>query len=342
MRPPYKGPAGTPAMTGPRSRIVAIVVTHDRPALLRRCLAALRGQHRAPDLIIVVDDASPGPATADAVAAFPGVRHLRHLVNRGGAAAYCTGIEAALAAGADLVWLMDDDAQPADPGCLGRLAERAAGGAGIAAPLVLDHEAPARLAFPIRLQGRTRFTVAELGGIPLVERFAHLFNGALVSAEVFERIGLPDPRFVCRGDEVEFLHRALRAGVTVCTDTAARILHPSARREINPILFGAFYATVPLTETKRRHQFRNRGHIFRAYGLWTYLIADVIRYGAHFLLRRRPDPIGFRAWLAATSEGWRGTFLRQPQTERRHEEVTAPLTPSPATEPGTLQRDAAA
>jgi rhamnopyranosyl-N-acetylglucosaminyl-diphospho-decaprenol beta-1,3/1,4-galactofuranosyltransferase len=332
-----------PAVAGPRPNIIAVVVTHDRPALLRHCMAALRSQQRAPDAIIVVDDASPGTATAEAVAAIPGVRHLRHLVNRGGAAAYCTGIEAALKAGADLIWLMDDDAQPADPGCLGRLAECAANGAGIAAPLVLDHEEPSRLAFPIRLQGRTRFTVAELGEVPVVDGFAHLFNGALVAADVFVAIGLPDPRFVCRGDEVEFLRRALRAGVTVRTDTAARILHPSGRREISPILFGTFYATVPQTEAKRRHQFRNRGHIFRAYGMWAYLAADVIRYGAHFLLRRRPDPKGFRAWLSATSEGWRGGFLRQPQPERPHEEVTAAWpSQTSANEPAPRRRDAAA
>jgi rhamnopyranosyl-N-acetylglucosaminyl-diphospho-decaprenol beta-1,3/1,4-galactofuranosyltransferase len=321
----------------PARTVVAVVVTHDRAALLRRCLQALRAQRRAPDAVVVVDDASPGPDTAAAVAASPGVRHLRHAANRGGAAAYRTGIEAALAAGADLVWLMDDDARPAHAGCLERLIALAEAGTGIAAPLVLDGDDPERLAFPIRLAGRTRFRVAELGAATRVEGFAHLFNGALVRSEVFGAVGLPDPRFVGRGDEVEFMLRALRAGVAVRIDTAARFLHPGSRPEIHPILFGAFYATVPLTEAKRRLQFRNRGHIFRAYGMWHYLAADVVRYGCHYLLRSRPDPLGFWRWLTATAAGWGGGFMRASGPPR---DYVLPAAPQSGEGDAGLRRDA--
>jgi len=308
----------------PAPVVVAVVVTHDRAVLLRQCLDGIQAQRRAPDGIIVVDDASPGLDTAATVAAFPGVRHIRHNARSGGAAAYCTGIETALAAGADLIWLMDDDARPANDRCLECLLALAETNMGIAAPLVLDHENPARLAFPIRLAGRTRFLVEELEGVVRIEGFAHLFNGALMWAEVFDVIGLPDPRFVCRGDEVEFMLRALRSGIGISIDTTAHFLHPSSRSEIRPILFGAFYATVPNTEAKRQYQFRNRGHIFRAYGLWTYLVADIVRYACHYLAHRRPDPTGFVRWLTATASGWRGAFLRAPPPDRAHVEVVAP------------------
>jgi rhamnopyranosyl-N-acetylglucosaminyl-diphospho-decaprenol beta-1,3/1,4-galactofuranosyltransferase len=299
-------------------RTVAVVITYDRALLLRRCLISLHAQSRQPDAIIVVDDASPGLATAAAIATFPGVRHVRHATNCGGAAAYCTGVEVALADGADLVWMMDDDALPADEDCLERLVALAEAGAGLAAPLVLDHEDPERLAFPIRLAGRTRFLAKDLDGATSIEGFAHLFNGALIRAETFGAIGLPDPRFISRGDEVEFLLRALRAGIVVRIDIGTRFLHPSARPEIHPILLGRFYATVPLTATKRRVQFRNRGYIFRTYGMWHYLTADIIRYGCHYLARRRPDLLGFAHWLAATAEGWVGGFMRTPAPQRSH------------------------
>jgi rhamnopyranosyl-N-acetylglucosaminyl-diphospho-decaprenol beta-1,3/1,4-galactofuranosyltransferase len=318
-------PAGVDPVRQEAARtVVAVVVTYDRAALLRCCLESLGAQRRAPDAVVVVDDASPGPDTAAAIATYPGVRHVRHTANLGAAAAYRTGIEAALAAGADLVWLMDDDARPAHADCLERLIALAGAGTGIAAPLVLDHDDRERLAFPIRLAGRTRFRVEELGGAVRIEGFAHLFNGALVRSEVFGTIGLPDPRFVCRGDEVEFMLRARRAGVAVRIDTVARFLHPGSRPEIHPILFGAFYATVPLTEAKRRLQFRNRGHIFRAYGMWHYLAADVVRYGCHYLLRSRPDPQGLWRWMTATATGWDGGFMRAPAPVRDHVAVTAP------------------
>jgi rhamnopyranosyl-N-acetylglucosaminyl-diphospho-decaprenol beta-1,3/1,4-galactofuranosyltransferase len=263
-----------------------------------------------------VDDASPGSETAAVVAAFPRVSYVRHLSNCGGAAAYRTGVEVALSVGADVVWLMDDDARPAGTDCLERLVSSTEVGTGVAAPLVLDEDDPERLAFPIRRGGRTRFRAAEFDAVKYVEGFAHLFNGVLVRTEVFRTIGLPDPRFVCRGDEVEFMLRARRAGITVRIDTKARFLHPSSRPEIHPILFGLFYATLPLTEAKRKLQFRNRGYIFRAYGMWHYLLADIVRYGCHFLFRWHPDPLGFWRWLAATASGWGGRFMRSPPPER--------------------------
>ncbi len=299
--------AAEPTRPGPR--VVAVVVTRDRPALLRRCLAAVAGQTRPPDETLVVDNDSPGPETGAAVAAFPGVRHLRMPANLGGAGGFHIGAETALRAGADLVWLMDDDGRPQDPHCLQRLLAGAEPN-GIVAPLVLDAEAPERLAFPIRLRGRTRFHAAEVAGHPRIGGFANLFNGALVGAGLFRAVGLPEPRFFIRGDEVEFLYRALRAGLPVRIETAARFLHPSSRPELRPIMFGLFYAVDPATDAKRRHLFRNRGHIFRAYGMWGYLAGDVARYGWYYLVSRRLDLGGFGRWLGATAAGLRGDFLR--------------------------------
>src|SRR4051812_49350220 len=88
-------PVGTPTPSfhedaGP---VVAVVVTHDRPVLLESCLRAVRMQRRAPDLVIVVDNAS-GPETAAVIARFEGTRTLRLAENLGGAAGFRAGIDA--------------------------------------------------------------------------------------------------------------------------------------------------------------------------------------------------------------------------------------------------------
>ncbi len=70
-----------------------------------------------------------------------------------------------------------------------------------------------------------------------------------------------------------------------------------------------FYATLPLDPGKRFYQFRNRGWIFRHYGLWHWLAADAVRYGWFYLATRR-DPRGFMAWADATWAGLRGGFMR--------------------------------
>jgi len=304
--------------------IAAVIVTHDRPVLLRHCLVALTTQRRLPDQIIVVDNASPGPETAQVLRDFPQVQHLRLEHNLGGAGGFQAGIIRALEGGAGAVWLMDDDGCPRDESCLEQLLASALEGGELVAPLVLDIEDLSRLAFPIRLQGHTHHLRTDVTAQRRIMDFAHLFNGALIRRGTFLRIGLPDPRYVIRGDEVEFLYRALRAGIRVHTETGCHFLHPSSRSEISPIMFGLFYAVEPNTTMKRYFQFRNRGQIFQAYGMWRYLLADIVRYSWFYIVNRRMDLPGLAHWFAATAEGWRGDFLEQPWNDA--ESVALPTT----------------
>ena len=97
-------------------RIVAVVVTFNRLALLQRLVTRLRETEGLAE-ILVVDNASTD-GTGEWLAAQPApVRALRLPDNRGGAGGFHAGLEAAVADGADLVWLMDDDGIP-EPDCL--------------------------------------------------------------------------------------------------------------------------------------------------------------------------------------------------------------------------------
>ena len=290
-------------------RCVCIVVTRDRPALLAQCLDAVQRQTRRPDLVIVVDNAS-GPETQAVLATRAAVSVLRLPTNTGGAGGYCAGIRRALDCGADWLWIMDDDGRPCTPGCLASLLDTAgATAADLVGPLVVDVDDPDRLAFPIRTRGQTRFRVNEMEDQGPIEGFAHLFNGALIHAGLVRRIGLPDPRFFIRGDEVEFLYRARRAGARIVLDVATRFLHPGSHAEIHPILAGAFYAVWPQDPVKQYFQVRNRAYIFLRYRMWLFLAADVVRYGAFFLITRQGDVAGFCRWFAASCAGWSGRFM---------------------------------
>ncbi len=301
--------------------VVTLIVTRNRHALLARCLQAVWSQQRRPELVIVIDNASDEPVQP-VLAPYPGVRLLRLCRNQGPAAAFGAGITEALAAGAGYVWMMDDDGMPADRGCLSALLATAeAERADLASPLIRDIDRPERLAFPIRRRGRTRFTAASLGPALLIADFAHLFNGALIAAEVFSRVGLPDARLFIRGDEVEFLLRMRRAGLRLVTDRRVAFLHPCSDREIHPILGGWFYAVVPDDETKRFYQFRNRGWIFARYRMWGWLAADHLRYACWYLPRAR-DPAGYARWLRLT---WSGVLGR---IEPQQPVAAAPLRPA--------------
>lgn len=287
-------------------RVVAIMVTRNRPLLLARCLQAVWSQDRRPDLVIVVDNASDQPIDP-VLAPYPGSRALRLSHNLGPAAGFGVAIREALGSGADFVWMMDDDGVPGDRSCLASLLATASDEkADLVSPLILDIDQPDRLAFPIRQCGRTRFTAATLQDTRLIDDFAHLFNGALIDTRVFQRIGLPDPRLFIRGDEVEFMLRARRAGLRILTDRRVTFLHPSCGPEVHPILGGRFYAMVPNDATKCFYQFRNRGWIFARYRMWSWLAADHVRYACWYLSGAR-DPRGYLRWLRDT---WTGVLGR--------------------------------
>ena len=101
-------------------KVIAVVVTYNRRDLLLESLAAVLAQTRAPDQVIVVDNASEDGTAAAVRDQFPAV-HLAELRrNSGGAGGFAGGMALALADGADLIWLMDDDTVP-EPGALAAL-----------------------------------------------------------------------------------------------------------------------------------------------------------------------------------------------------------------------------
>src|SRR5215471_18922130 len=107
-------------MTGAASRpatplapqVAAVVVTYNRRDLLLEALAAVSAQTRAPDTVIVVDNASSDGTAAAVLAKFPAVRLAELTRNSGGAGGFAYGMAQALASHADLIWLMDDDTVP--------------------------------------------------------------------------------------------------------------------------------------------------------------------------------------------------------------------------------------
>ena len=98
-------------------RILAAVVTHNRRDLLGRCLDHLERQDRAPDTILVIDNASSDGTPAMLQAR--GTLTIRQ-ENLGSAGGWHRAIAHALEAGFDAIWLMDDDGYP-DPGALAQL-----------------------------------------------------------------------------------------------------------------------------------------------------------------------------------------------------------------------------
>lgn len=296
--------------------VYAVVVTHRRVEQLTESLKALVAQTRAPDHVIVVDNdfASGDTAVRDLVAGQPvPCTYLGSRRNLGGAGGFALGILHALAAGADWVWLADDDGRPADSGVLAallacasqhRLAE--------VSPMVCNIDDPSRLAFPLRRGLVWRREVSELrsGGGDLLPGIASLFNGALFTADALDAVGVPDLRLFMRGDEVEVHRRLVRSGLAFGTCLTAAYLHPCGSAEFKPILGGRMHTQYPDNAVKRYFTYRNRGYLMAQPGMRRLLVQEWLRFGWFFLVSRRWDMAGLAEWVRLRRLGRREQFAK--------------------------------
>jgi rhamnopyranosyl-N-acetylglucosaminyl-diphospho-decaprenol beta-1,3/1,4-galactofuranosyltransferase len=221
-------PAPDPAQP---PRVAAVVVTYNRRDLLLEALAAIQAQTRAPATVIVVDNAS-ADGTADAVRAkFPAVRLAELASNHGGAGGFAYGMSLALADGADLIWLMDDDTVP-EPGALAALlaarerhpapppalvASRVVWTDGRAHPMNTPRTKP----FANKAE---RLAAAAAGCTPV--RSAS-FVSVLVDAAEARRRGLPQADYFLWNDDFEFTTRLLRGNAGLLCP-ASVVVHKTA------------------------------------------------------------------------------------------------------------------
>ena len=196
--------------------VCAVVVTHNRLALLRECLTALAAQTRPPDQVLVVDNASTDETLEALARDFPEAGVLALPTNQGGAGGFHEGLRAAHAGGSDWVWLMDDDTI-ARPDALAELVAACADHPDLPSPLLLASKAEwedGRL-HPMNLPGFERYRpelvirAAEHGLLPLRTT---TFVSVLVSREAVDRFGLPPKHFFIWSDDIEYTARILRGG----------------------------------------------------------------------------------------------------------------------------------
>ena len=223
--PNFKGqslryPTDAPVVTRAKS-VCAVVVTYNRKVMLAEGIAALLGQTRVPDQIVVIENCSTD-GTLDYLqrqkfSDHPKVRVIQMPANIGGAGGFAKAAEYASESGFDWCWMMDDDVLP-ERDCLQNLLERGRGSvrtpARLSEPFDIFH-LPARrfdLSRPLRRYRNRRelFQVsaenlADDRGCYVVEDFA--FEGLLISSDTLRRAGLPRADFFINADDYEYALR---------------------------------------------------------------------------------------------------------------------------------------
>lgn len=219
-------------------RVWAVVVTHNRKALLRECLVALAAQTRPPDHVLVVDNASTDGTAGEVRARFPDVELLVLAENGGSSGGFNRGLKAANAGGAGWTWLMDDDTIP-EPEALAELLAAPDALEGLPRPLLLASKVrwTDGSLHPMNAPGFERdrpelvIRAARSGLIPLRTT---TFVSLLVSREAVDRHGLPHEHFFIWSDDIEYTARILRHGAGYLVPTSV-VCHktPSAHTAIS-------------------------------------------------------------------------------------------------------------
>lgn len=207
-------------------RIAAVVVTHNRCALLKRHLDGLRRQTHPLDAIYAVNVASTDD-TCVYLDSCSDVTAIHLTENVGGAGGFHAGITRAVADGFDWVWCGDDDGLAAEDALEKLVSAMAETDATFLNCIVVNADDRTKPAFFMQAGGQLITTVEEARRDGRLHAGAAPFNGTLIHRSIVEELGPPCPALFIWGDELEYERRVKRAGKEVFTVTDAEYYHPA-------------------------------------------------------------------------------------------------------------------
>jgi len=210
-------------------KITAVVVTFNRLALLKECIAGLKRQTVPLAEIIVVNNGS-SDGTDGWLAGEQGLTVVTQ-GNLGGSGGQHTGIGKAMEGNPDWVWLMDDDAEPYPDALEKLLPFLDADSIAAAATSVIDRDGKLQLVH--RGEYDYRRLTKEYGCRPVSESEYNktsvpvgyaTFVGIIVNAKAIKAIGLPKKELFLHFDDIEYSLRLSRFGRIVLVP-GSRMLH---------------------------------------------------------------------------------------------------------------------
>lgn len=259
-------------------KVIAVVVTYNRPFLLCRCLNAINDQTQKPEHIIVIDNNSKDDCQEifnkficeNKILFNIPISWIKLEQNIGGAGGFSKGIQEACKLNADYIWLMDDDGYP-EKDCL-RILLLSSGPHLFIGPLVLDDKDKNKFSFPLRLSGtlktirdKVEFNKIFHSDKSLILGILLPFNGVLLPTHNIENIGLPIKDFFIWGDEVEYTKRFLKKGGKIGIVKNALFFHPSYNKLGSKMLWGLLSYNDPDSEIKLYCYCRNKIYISKFY-----------------------------------------------------------------------------
>jgi rhamnopyranosyl-N-acetylglucosaminyl-diphospho-decaprenol beta-1,3/1,4-galactofuranosyltransferase len=279
----------TAAELGPS--VVALVLTHNAPSALARCLEAIAGQTVRPGSVIVVDNATEPPVHMDRVEGgtrppLP-VSVVRSDTNLGPAGGWALAFEELLAASDEFAWVMDDDIVP-DPECL----ETLLGEAG--------EDPKSAFVFPRAVQPDG--SVGEWGS----------WCGFVISRHIVEQVGVPRAELFWWAEDNEYCHwRIPQAGYARRLVDGAVVQHDAVRQGARVPLWKYYY--------EARNMLYLHLHVMHRVGWYPRNVTKLV---ARALLRERGRRLAcLRTIALGLSDGAMGRLGIRFPVEPMHEQT---------------------
>lgn len=285
----------------------AVVVTYNRLADLKKCLASLQAQTLPLDGITVINNGSTD-GTDEWLADQTGLTVVTQ-ANLGGAGGFATGIDTAHKAGYTWLWCMDDDCLAA-PDALETLLTSPNIGPCIKNCVSISNQDDSELAFYVDRPNRSYRKVTDMTQFDLVYGVASFFNGTLIHSEVVKTIGLPDKKLFIWGDEVEYMTRAIKMGYPVVTVPRSVFYHPPSFDRNGIPWPGAW---------KQYYAVRNQRRVFQnihgdKYGLMVFLRWSMKETMQQAVAKRANRMYNFLLFSEAALDSLFNNFRKQPNS----------------------------
>lgn len=235
----------------PRPLVVSVILNSGRCRDTLECLASLARSDYGNRRTIVLDNDSRDGSVEAVARHFPAVRVIRLERNLGYAGNNNVGIEAALAEGAEWVFVLNEDTVLA-PDCLTRLVDAGSEDAhiGVLGPMVYHHDEPQIIqSAGGRMDGAWRAwhegeNEPDRGQFVAPRRVEWISGCAImVRRAVIEEVGGLDARFFYYWEETEWCLRARRRGWLVVHVPEARLWHKGVQRDYRPKPSVTYYST---------------------------------------------------------------------------------------------------
>jgi rhamnopyranosyl-N-acetylglucosaminyl-diphospho-decaprenol beta-1,3/1,4-galactofuranosyltransferase len=271
-------------------KIIALVVTHNRCALLQQSIAALQ-QQTVPIEIVVVNNGS-----TDQTADWLSTQAVQVVTqsNQGASGGFFTGIRTAYQQGADWIWAMDDDTIPS-PMALEQLVHTAQAVAAASTTQAVGFVVsranwtdgnPHRMNVPDFADQATQLDPMQSNTGLWQQVRAASFVSLLLSRQAVTTCGLPLREFFIWADDTEYTLRITRTGLLGIYAPNSIVLHKTITNHSANI-----FEATPQEATKHFYGIRNKLYCRRLwkgpFSYWRNIFKHLLILPIRILLKRR-------------------------------------------------------